>query len=248
MDARKSLWFDDLSETDVTSACSSAYVLLRKANFADCMHEKIPPKGSAEARATARTNLFVTATLHTEGDAFPVTIRDLSAWGAQIESSLCPGIGAEVTLSRGPLSILGHMTWVKNRRCGLRFASPISVQDWMANPVNRQQQRVDHVVAFLKSGALPPEAPVERPVATRPHAVQDLRRISRLLEILSDALASDPAVVVKHGILVQNLDIALQTLSALAGTLRSDDPEYDANIARLAELRIICAEVLQDYP
>ena len=209
------------------------------------MPENTPPEPAPEARAGARTNLFVAATLRTNSEVYPVTIRDLSAAGAQIESALRPEIGAEVTLSRGHLSVRGHVTWARNRRCGLQFASPISVQDWMASPVHRQQQRVDQVVAVVKSGARPPEVPAELRVATPSHAVQDLKRVSRLLEILSDALASDPAVVVTHGLQLQNLDIALQTLTALAGTFRADNPEYAASLARLAELRISCAEALQ---
>ena len=209
------------------------------------MREKIPPDGSTEARATSRTNLFVAATLHVANDAHSVMIRDLSVSGAQIEGSVRLEIGAEVTLYRGPLSVQGHVTWSKNRRTGLRFASPISVPEWMASPVNRQQQRVDRVVAAVKSGTRPREVQVERPVTTPAQAAQDLKRVSRMLEILSDALASDPAVVVKHGTHLQNLDIAFQTLTALAGAIRSDDPNYSENLARLAELRVSCAEALQ---
>src|SRR5688500_6031681 len=119
------------------------------------MPENTPPERAPKARAGARTNLFVAASLRTNGEAYPVTIRDLSAAGAQIESSLRPEIGADVTLSRGHLSVRGHVTWGRDRRCGLRFASPISVQDWMPSPVHRQQQREDHVVAAVKAGAMP---------------------------------------------------------------------------------------------
>ena len=209
------------------------------------MPENTPPERAPISRAGTRTNLFVAATLRTNGEVYPVTIRDLSAAGAQIESSLLLEVGAEVTLSRGHLSVRGQVTWGRNRRCGLHFASPISVQDWMPSPVHRQQQRVDHVVAAVKAGARPPKVPAELPVSTTSDAAQDLKQVSRLLEILSDALASDPAVVVKHGLQIQNLDIALQTLTVLAGTLRADDPDYAASLARLAELRISCAQALR---
>lgn len=211
------------------------------------MHEEKHPERPAEARATARTNLFMAATLQTNDDTCPVTIRDLSPLGAQVESSLRLEIGAEVTLSRGHMGIQAHVTWAKNRRCGLRFDSPISVQDWMASPVSHQQQRVDRVVAVVKSGALPPKMPVEPPATTPEHAAQDLQRVSRLLEMLGDELASDPTVVAKHGIHLQNLDIALQTLTAIAGAIRSKGPADAANIARLDELRVSCAEALQRY-
>ena len=212
------------------------------------MDERTPPERSAEARATARKNLFVAGMLHSAGEAYPVMIRDLSTAGAQIEGSLSLETGAQVILCRGRLSVQGHVTWVKNRRCGLRFASPISVENWIAIPVNRQQQRIDRVVAVVKSGALPPDVPVEGRVTSPAEAAQDLKRVSRLLETLSDALASDPAVVLKHGIPLQNLDIALQTLTALSGAMWSGGPHHAASVARLAELRVSCAEALQRTP
>ena len=212
------------------------------------MHENTPPEGAAEARATSRTNLFMAATLHVDGVARPVTIRDLSAAGAQIESTLRLEIGSEATLSRGPLSVQCHVAWCTNRRCGLHFALPVLVQEWMAGSLNRQQQRADHVVASVKVGTVSFEAPAPPKAATPAHAAEDLQRVSRVLEILGNALASDPAVVVKHGIHLQNLDIALQTLTALAGSMQTDDPEYIVNVARLAELRITCLEALRTKP
>ena len=185
------------------------------------------------------------ATLNINGDAYPVMIRDLSCWGAQVEGTLTPHIGAEVTLSRGPLNVQAHMTWTKKRRCGLRFASPISIQDWMANPVNRQQHRVDRVVAAVKSGAPSPGTPADRPVTTPALTAQDLRQVSRLIEIVGDSLANDPTVVVTHGINLQNLDIAVQTLTTIAGLMQSDDPTCAVHIGRLEELRVSCAAALR---
>lgn len=209
------------------------------------MREEAPPNGVAEARATARTNLFMAATLHAADVAHPVKIRDLSAAGAQIEGSLLPEIGAEVTLARGILSVQGHVTWCAARRCGLQFNSPISVPDWMANPLNRQQQRVDQVVALVKAGTVPLEMSTQRNAVTPTLTAEDLRRVSQMLEILGDALSSDPSIVVKYGIQLQNLDIALQTLAALAETIGGDGAECEASFNRLAELRTSCVEALR---
>jgi len=208
------------------------------------MREDAPPDGVAEARATARTNLFMAATLHAAEVAHPVKIRDLSTSGAQIESTLLPEVGSEVTLARGRLSMRGRITWCADRRCGLQFTSPISVPDWMDNPLNRQQQRVDQVVALVKAGAVPLEMSTQRNAVTPALTAEDLSRVSRLLEILGDSLASDPSIVVKHGIQLQNLDIALQTLAALAESIGSDGAECEASLNRLAELRTSCAEAL----
>jgi hypothetical protein len=110
----------------------------------------------------------------------------------------------------------------------------------MANPTNQQQQRVDHVAAAVKSGAVPVEGQPRFKPATPAHAAEDLKQVSHLLEILGDALASDPKIVKNHGIPLQNLDIAIQTLIALAATMQADNPEFVASVARLAELRIAC--------
>ena len=66
-----------------------------------------------------------------------------------------------------------------------------------------------------------------------------------MLENLGDALASDPALIAKHGIALQNLDIAMQTLNALAGSMRNDFAADEASLTRLDELRTSCAQALQ---
>jgi len=209
------------------------------------MQENTLPSGGPEARVVVRVNLFMAATLHASGVATQVKIRDLSAQGAQIESSLLPEVGSAISLSRGLLSAEGHVTWCTERRCGLHFSAPISVQDWMANPVNRQQQRVDHVVALVKSGAVPLVAPVHRVAGAAGGVAEDLMRVSQLLESLGDALANDPAIIAQHGTALQNLDIAMQTLTVLAETMQKGAPADAKSIARLDELRTSCAEALR---
>jgi hypothetical protein len=209
------------------------------------MQENSLPDGRVEARATVRTNLFMTATLHAANVATPIKIRDLSPAGAQIETSLLPDVGSAVTLVRGCLSVHGHVAWCSERRCGLHFSSQISVKDWMTNTVNGEQQRVDHVVAMVKAGAVP-IAPAASRNAGHPESVaDDLRRVSQLLENLSDALASDPAVIAQHGLVLQNFDIAMQTLTALAEATQSGGPVDAATIVRLDELRASCREALR---
>ena len=199
-----------------------------------------PPEG----RAAARTNLFMAATLRIANSEIPVKIRDLSATGAQIESAVLPDIGSAITLIRGHLSVQGRVTWCVERRCGLQFNARISVQDWMANPVNREQRRVDHIVTAVKAGTIPRAAPANQKSKARPEVAEDLRSVAQLLENLGDTLAGDPALVAEHGIALQNLDIAMQTLNALAETMRSDASADAASVARLDELRTSCAEAI----
>lgn len=206
--------------------------------------QETSPAGGADVRAAARTNLFLAATLHAGDAAHPVKIRNLSSSGAQIETSLFPEVGAAMTLARGRLSVHGQVTWCGATRCGLKFSSPVSVQDWMANPVNLEQRRVDDVVAAVKSGAAPLVAPARGAAVTADGVADDLKRVSRLLEMLGDALAGDPWAVTRHGITLQNLDIAVQTLTVLAATIRTGAPADAKSRARLDELRASCAQAL----
>jgi len=198
-----------------------------------------------QARAAVRLNLFMAATLHASGVETAVKIRDLSTAGAQIESSLLPEVGSPMTLTRGRLSVQGHVAWCTERRCGVKFTSNVSVQDWMANPVNREQTRVDHIVTAVKAGVVPLVSAASHVNAAADGVPQDLARVAKLLASLGDTLASDSAIIAQHGTALQNLDISVQTLTTLAETLQTGAPMNAAHIVRLNELRTSCAEALR---
>ena len=135
------------------------------------------------------------------------------------------------------------MTWCTERRCGLHFSSQISVQDWMANPVNREQRRVDRAVAVVKAGAVPlarrrPPRREARPVLPM---ADDLRQVSRLLELLGDALASDPALVSRAWHRAAKSRHRHPDADGAGGNDGQGAPANAASIARLNELRTICA-------
>lgn len=209
------------------------------------MQQNVSPGGERNERAAPRTNLFMAATVHAADGAHAVKIRDLSAVGAQIETSLSPEVGSAMTLARGRLSVECHVTWVKERRCGLHFSARVSVPDWMANPVNLEQKRVDQPLAAVKTGDGPFAAPGRQPAKTAQQISEDLKGVALLLEMLGDALAGDPAMITRHGIPLQNLAIAVQTLTVLADSANADAPAQAGSIARLAELRASCAQALQ---
>ena len=203
------------------------------------------PSTSGQMRGSVRVNLFMAATLHAAGIEAAVKIRDLSASGAQVETPLLPDVGAPMTLTRGRLSVRGEVAWCAEPRCGLKFSSNITVKDWMANPVNREQSRVDHIVTAVKAGVVPLTAASTRAAAPADGAAQDLECVAKLLECLGDALAGDPAVIAQHGIALQNLDIAIQTLTVLAEKLPTGSPADSARRVRLTELRASCTEALR---
>lgn len=203
-----------------------------------------PDSGDSNARVAPRTNLFLAATLYSAAGTNPVKIRDLSTAGAKIESNVIPVVGTPIRLVRGSLSAVGLIAWRNEGRCGLRFDAAISVAGWMANPLNREQQRVDIAVKVIKAGAVPIETPAPRPAGRADDMAQDLRRVACLLERLGDELASDMLVAANYGLKLQYLDIAVQTLGALAESVGSGNLEPSRNKARLEDLRRSCMEAL----
>ena len=211
------------------------------------MHDKAL-SGSApdhsDGRGALRTNLFLAATLDSARGGEPVTIRDLSAGGARIQGPRGLEVGLVVMLERGRLRMSAIVSWCADNLAGLRFASSISVRAWMANPLNREQQRIDRVIADVRK-ATAIALPEERASEGVNDLAHDLRRVADLLELLGDELAGDAVVAANYAVKLQYLDIAVQTLTALAETVRTGDPEPASNIARLDDLRKSCTEALR---
>ena len=176
--------------------------------------------GGVESRAAARTNLFLAATLVSAGAGHPVKIRDLSATGARIETSLALEVGAAVTLVRGGLRVDAHVGWHAARFCGLSFAAPVSVEDWKANPVSLQRQATT--------------TPVHGEAENAESIAEELTRVSRWLEAFGHLLANDPQVVAKHGTQLFSLGLAARTLAALAETIQAESSLSSASRAKLA--------------
>ena len=209
-------------------------------------------QGGVELRAAARTNLFMAATLKSANIGHSVKIRDLSATGARIETFLALEVGAAVTLIRGGLSVQARVGWHAERFCGLSFESPVSIQAWMANPLNLERQRRPPRVAV--DGEV--MAPVHREAESAESLADELTRVSRWLEAFGQTLANDPQVVFKHGTQLFSLGLAARTLAALAETMEANAPRalrasagadndapanHSARMARRAKLASQCS-------
>jgi hypothetical protein len=197
----------------------------------------INPEGGAEERH--RTNLFIAATLYTDGaGSVPVKVRNLSPGGAMIEGTQMPTSGAPIRLERGPLAVAGAVVWSAHRRCGLAFAHSVSVKEWMSppqSPALRQRQAAEAAEQLLGTAF---------PVSPSPSAEAlsaDLQQAARLVEQLGDVLAADPDLLGRHQAELQSVDIVLQMLDAAAGLLQ-DRPGSER---RMANLRRTAAEALR---
>jgi len=196
----------------------------------------------SDQRTAPRSSIYLAATLYCDGSALPIKIRNISATGALLEGSSVPTDGSLVQLVRGDLIVHGLIAWSARTRCGLKFSGSVDVQRWRAAPSNSEQERVDEVVRLVKAGAVPlPVPPLAhqnpKDAIDAPNDFcEDLQRASQLLESLGASLSNDPAVVMSHAAALQNLDIAMQVLSAVRAVI-SGEADLEIEPMKLAGLR-----------
>lgn len=193
--------------------------------------------------------MFLASVLRVGREQAPVRVRNMSPNGAMVESPLIPGVGSVVHLMRGGLTAKGIVVWTSHKRCGLYFPSEVSVQAWLASPTKVEQQRVDNIIALVRSGAIPPSTELvaanDPDPRTRAQLVDDLGAVVDLMQGLEDELTSSMATLERHGMKLQHLDIAMQMLRAVASELSPADLGIERTAAaRLQDLRVSCAEAL----
>lgn len=201
---------------------------------------------SADGRRQARSSIFLAAIMCAGTERAPVKIRNMSPGGAMVESAVAPVAGSKVDLIRGMLVAQGTVVWSLANRCGVRFASEVSVKCWLAATTQVEQQRVDEIVALVKSGATERVLSNVTPRQARSHEqlVGDLGAVIQLMQDLENELASSDATLERHGMKLQNLDIAMQMVRAIAGELGPDDDMAPVSLAKLEDLRVACSKAL----
>ena len=83
------------------------------------------PRASAESRRFKRSLVMLSARAATPRAEVPAVIRDISAGGAQITTSLVVAAGAEVVLRRDSVSVEADVAWCEGMTVGLRFRNRI---------------------------------------------------------------------------------------------------------------------------
>lgn len=204
----------------------------------------------ADVRRQPRSSIFLTAVMRTGTEQEPVKVRNMSANGAMIESTLSPAPGTVVQLIRGALRSQGTVMWSSDNRSGLHFPSAVSVKEWLTAPAKVEQQRVDEIVSLIKTGAILPllgnvddaQASPSRP--SEEQLVNDLGAVIRLMQDLEDALTACDETLERHATKLQNLDIAIQTIRAIGQQLTANPSSEPLSGASLESLRVVCAHAL----
>jgi hypothetical protein len=213
----------------------------------------IKPEGSAEDRASPRTNLLLAATVETGGRTLSVRIRNLSETGALVEGAGLPDAGMKLVIVRGDLQVSATVAWAAGGRRGVRFDGPTPVGEWTGGkprPLDvtglRDQRRVDAIQAVTRAEAATgrqlraaaPEAPPPDPLAHLDARLADeLSYVQRLLEGLGDELIAEPLVLHRYGRSLQSLDLASQILGHVADIIAADDKSEVVEQIGMEDLR-----------
>lgn len=185
-----------------------------------------------DIRDSARRNMYLAAILRRGTEQAPVRIRNMSALGALVDSPIVPEPNSRIELIRGSFIAEGRVVWSEPKRCGIRFTSQLSVNDWLA-PVEAQpalraasdwqfpppltQQDFRDLPAVHE--AMP--ATTQEPVLQATIPVEDLLEAARLVERVARALARDAHFLRDHMTEGRNLICAMQMLSRMTGQART---------------------------
>lgn len=190
--------------------------------------------------------MFLAAVLRAGTQQTPAKVRNMSPNGAMVEVAIVPTSGSQVELIRGALIAQGTVMWTSAGCCGVRFSSEVSIKEWLA-PANKvHQQRVDEMVALVKSGGALLRGDTERSkgLRTPEQLVDDLQAVVMLIQDLENNLVASDETLQRHAMKIQNLDIAMQMLRAVSAELLPERDGGPARLARLEDLRVACAQAL----
>lgn len=186
-----------------------------------------PGLGPPEARKATRTGLFLGAILRGPTGTHSVRIRNLSSNGALLDISEGVARGDEVHLIRAHHNIAATVAWLDDRRCGLQFDHAVDIDEWIPKRAREHQTAVDRRVAAIRQGldrSTSRSCSPATPTCLNLRIAEELEILGRHIELGLNELASYPPLVVRHAAVLQNLEVAVQTLNRMATIVSSEDP------------------------
>lgn len=168
----------------------------------------------SNARASERSNVFLSAALYTQTRSFPVRIRNISAGGALLDGTNLPGEGSPVSLCRAHLAVEGKVAWQAHELRGVHFSAEIDVEEWVKLRGHAGQQRVDQAVAAIRTGKHQDDLISEMSnTGTEPVTMES---ISTALEEICERLSNSPALTDDVAVELVRLDSIINSLRQLA--------------------------------
>jgi hypothetical protein len=140
-----------------------------------------------------------------------VRVRNLSEHGALVDGSGLPPAGSRIKLMRGKFATIGELAWAGAGQAGLNFESKIDVDAWVQKLGHGGQQRVDGVIASLRSGSTVPQE-----LHDDEGTEESLPAISSALDQVCEKLATLPIVSIDLAEELLKLDTIAQSLRRLA--------------------------------
>lgn len=100
---------------------------------------------SSHTRRSRRSQVLLSATIEQVGSPQRVTLRNLSAEGALIQSDDLPQIGSDVMFRRADLAVRGRLVWVEGRFAGIAFDEKLQPEQVLRHiPALRPKMQPKH--------------------------------------------------------------------------------------------------------
>jgi hypothetical protein len=164
------------------------------------------------ARAESRSNVFLTALIDTPDGPLPARVRNLSSRGALLEGPVLP-IEGLIRLRRGDLHVRARVAWRRDGYCGLQFDSTIEVPAWIKRIGHQGQDRVDQIMASLRTGAAPK--------TSEPVPIQGPAEIAEALLEIADRLAAMDGLSLEAGQEILKIDTLARVMQAWSAKARA---------------------------
>jgi hypothetical protein len=82
-------------------------------------------QGSTERRREPRFVTAIDSRLLWDGASEPVTIEEISCYGALLNGKYLPEVGSRVTIVADCLEVVGTIIWTGADQCGVLLSSPV---------------------------------------------------------------------------------------------------------------------------
>jgi len=171
-----------------------------------------------QTRAAQRVNTLLVAEALVGNARWPVKIRNISQFGAMLESPTRLDLKTSVVISRGSLRAAGEVVWSRDKSVGMRFFEATNVEEWIGVSTS------DAAASFQTSGRL--EDHFSNPLTDEIAAIrisEELDYVARMTSSVSAMLSDDPILRVRHCGRIQELVMAADMLHQLAAVIVSDD-------------------------